>query len=61
MLDDLGLLPKHTGYERLCIIFHRQGKYEEVINLSIKAKKQGWAGSWDNRIKRAENKLKKSK
>ena len=61
MLDDLGILPKHTGYERLCIIFHRQGKYEEVINLSIKAKKQGWAGSWDNRIKRAENKLKKSK
>jgi len=60
MLNDFGCLPKHTGYERLCIIFHRQGKYEEVINLAIKAKQQGWAGTWDNRIKRAENKLKKS-
>lgn len=51
--------PAHRGYKQLSIIKHKEGKYEEVINLCNKAKKQGWNGDWDKRIKRAENKLKK--
>ena len=51
------VLPSHTCYERLCIIYEKQGKYEEVIRLAKQAKLQGWNGDWDVRIKRCEKKI----
>lgn len=50
-------VPKHVGYEQLCIIREKQGNYEEVISLSKQAQKQGWNGSWDARIARCDKKL----
>lgn len=50
-------LPSHVGYKQLCIILNKQGKYSEEINLAEKAKNEGWAGDWDNRIERSRKKL----
>jgi hypothetical protein len=50
-------LPSHKGYHQLAIILEKQNKYQEVIDLCCKAEKQGWAGDWENRIKRCEKKL----
>ncbi len=52
-------LPIHKGYEQLAIILKKEGKFEEVIKISKKAKKEGWAGDWDKRIEFAQKKLKK--
>lgn len=54
-------LPQHTGYRQLAIILSKQGKYEEAVSLSIAAKRQGWAGDWDERIARYRAQLAKSK
>lgn len=54
-------LPVHEGYDQLCIIYEKQAKYEEAIELAEKAKKQGWNGEypghWDDRIERCRKKL----
>lgn len=50
-------LPSHVGYKQLCIIFDKQGNYSEAISLAEKAKNEGWAGDWDNRIERSRKKL----
>lgn len=52
-------LPGHAGYSQLAIIYKKQGKYKEVIELCQQAKKQGWSGSWGNRIEEAKKKLDK--
>lgn len=50
-------LPSHKGYQQLAIILEKQNNYKEVIDLCLKAKKQGWAGDWKNRIERCNKKL----
>ncbi len=35
-------LPVHEGYDQLCFIYEKQGKYEEAIRLTEQAKEQGW-------------------
>lgn len=47
-----GNLPIHVGYEKLAIIFEKQGKIKEAISLCEKAKGEGWANDWDKRIER---------
>jgi hypothetical protein len=51
-------LPSHAGYEQLAIIFDKQGKTREAIDLCQQAKQQGWVGKWDARIERYNRKLK---
>ncbi|MEO1253650.1 MAG: hypothetical protein AAFY41_02015, partial [Bacteroidota bacterium] len=46
-------LPRHIGYEQLCIIRHKQKKFDEVIALSKRAHNEGWNGEWHGRMKRA--------
>jgi tetratricopeptide (TPR) repeat protein len=53
-------LPSHTGYEQLAIILEREGRYREAIDLCEQAAKQGWAGSWRQRIERCEKRMEKS-
>jgi hypothetical protein len=48
---------EHTGFKQLCIIYAKQAKYQEVIQLSERAKSEGWVGDWDKRIERARKKL----
>lgn len=51
------LLPSHTGYKKLAIIYYNQGKYRDVIDLCNQAKNQGWNGDWDKRIERCKSKI----
>ncbi|MCY4085964.1 MAG: hypothetical protein OXG37_03535 [Actinomycetia bacterium] len=52
-------LPGHKGYEQLAIIREKQKDYKSAIELSQKAKKQGWAGDWDRRIVRCRRRMEK--
>lgn len=54
-------LPSHKGYQQLAIILEKQNNCQEVLDLCLGAKKQGWAGDWENRIERCEKKLKEQK
>lgn len=49
-------LPRHVGYERLVIILYKKRNYERAIQLSKKAKLEGWAGDWDKRISKYQKK-----
>jgi tetratricopeptide (TPR) repeat protein len=53
-------LPTHEGYDQLCIIYYKQGKFEEAIKIAKQAKEQGWCGNWDDCIPRYKNKLNSS-
>ena len=59
--EEEGWQPGHKGYNQLAIIFEKEGRFQEAINLSQQAKSQGWDGDWDKRIARCDNKLKKEK
>lgn len=54
-------LPVHEGYDQLCIIYEKQGRYEEAIKIAEQAKSQGWNGEypghWDDRIERCRKKM----
>lgn len=52
-------LPSHEGYRQLAIIREKRGQYSEAIELCEQAKAQGWAGDWDDRIKRNQKKAKR--
>ncbi len=54
-------LPSHVGYTQLTIIYDKQGRYDEAIQIAQQAKKQEWNGDWDARIQRYEKKKTKSK
>jgi len=51
-------LPSHTGYKQLAIILEKEGKISKAIDLSKKAKNEGWTDDWDKRIEKLEKKLK---
>jgi len=53
-------LPSHEGYEQLCIIYEKQGQFDEAIKIAEQAKRQDWSGNWDGRIERCRKKLEKS-
>lgn len=53
-------LPSHKGYHQLAIIFEKQGKFTEAINLCKQAAEQGWAGDWEKRVARCKKKEKKA-
>lgn len=58
---DISGNPSHPGYKQLAIIYFKQGKYQEVIDLCKQAKSQYWKGDWDDRIEKAKTKLEKLK
>jgi len=51
--------PSHPGYKQLAIIFFKQKKFKEVIEVCQQAKSQYWKGDWDDRIEKAKAKLEK--
>jgi len=53
-------LPSHKGYQQLAIIFEKQGKFDETIELCRNADRQGWAGDWEKRIERCRKKATKA-
>lgn len=50
-------VPEHTGYKQLSIIYEKQGKVQEALNLAKQAQRQGWDGDWEKRITRLQKKL----
>lgn len=52
-------LPAHTGFKQLAIIEEKRKNYNRAIELSKRAKLEGWTDDWDKRIKRLEKKLEK--
>lgn len=47
-------LPPHAGFATLANIREKQGRYDEVAQLCGKAKAEGWAGDWDDRVNRCK-------
>ena len=58
--EQMETLPAHTGFEQLTIIREREGYFDQAINLSSEARRQGWSGDWEKRIARCEKKREKS-
>lgn len=52
-------LPGHVGFQTLAVIREQDGDFEAVIDLSNRARKEGWAGDWDKRIDRCKRKAEK--
>lgn len=53
-------LPSHYCFKQLAIIYEKEKKYNEALEIASQAKSQGWAGdNWDKRIEKLHNKLKK--
>lgn len=50
-------LPEHTGYKQLSIIYEKQGRFSEALQLSERAQREGWNGDWEKRIARLRTKL----
>ena len=50
-------LPEHTGYKQLSIIYEKQGRFSEALQLSERAQNEGWNGDWEKRIARLQSKL----
>lgn len=50
-------LPRHEGYDQLCVILSKQGKYKEAIALASQAKSEGWNSNWDAIIERNQTRL----
>lgn len=52
-------LPSHTGLKQLAIIYEKQGKYEEALELTKRYLEEGWLNKdCQKRIERLENKMK---
>lgn len=50
-------LPTHPGFQQLTIIYDKQGRIQEAIDLCEEAMRQEWNGDWDKRIARYKKKL----
>lgn len=54
-----GWMPRHYGYDQLAIIYEKQGKLKEAIDLCEAGKSQGWANDFDKRLTRLRKRLRK--
>jgi len=55
-----GWMPRHYGYDQLAIIYEKQGRFMEAIELCELGKSQGWSNEFDKRLIRLRKKLKKA-
>ncbi len=56
---DGSLAVGHKGFEQLAVVYEKQGKFQEAIDLSLQAQQQGWAGDWENRVQRCHKRMAK--
>lgn len=57
--NDMGdFLPSHRGFNQLAIIYEKQKRYKETIQLCERAQTDEWRGDWQKRIDRCLTKLK---
>jgi hypothetical protein len=50
-------MPSCLGFWQLAVILEKQGNYAEAITLATQALHQGWAGDWEKRIARCNQRL----
>lgn len=48
--------PSHYCLTQLCTLEEERGEYQRIIDICKIAKRDGWAGDWDQRIARAQMK-----
>lgn len=53
-------LPSHTGYKQLAIIYDKQKKYTEALEITRQALCEGWNDDCQKRIDRLEKKIAKT-
>jgi hypothetical protein len=53
-------LPSHAWYEQVCIIYEKQNKYQEALELCNKAKSEWWNNDWNKKIERITKNLNKA-
>ena len=55
--DEWSVLPNHTGYKQLAIIYEKQKQYEKALEITKQALLQGWNEDSERRIARLEKKI----
>lgn len=53
-------LPSHIGFKQLAIIYEKQGKYKEALDITKEALLEGWNNDSQKRIDRLEKKINKN-
>jgi len=51
------LIPRPLGFWQLAVILEKQRNYAEAATLATQAFEQGWAGDWEKRIARCNQRL----
>lgn len=54
-------LPRHIGFQQLCIILEKEGDHKGALWLAKRASRQGWDGDWDRRIPKLEKRVDSAK
>lgn len=52
-------VPSHKGFKQMAIIYEKEKRFTDAINLCNAALKTGWRGDWIARIEKLEAKLNK--
>lgn len=54
-------LPRHIGFQQLCIILEKDGDFKGALQLAKRAYRDGWDGDWSLRIPKLERRVLSSK
>ena len=54
-------LPRHIGFQQMCIILEKEGDYKGALRLAKRASREGWDGDWDRRIPKLEKRVDSAK
>ncbi|HBD94211.1 MAG: hypothetical protein A2015_10100 [Spirochaetes bacterium GWF1_31_7] len=50
-------LPRHIGFEQLAIIYEKEKKISESLELCQIAYNEGWSGDWEKRIEKLKKRI----
>jgi len=53
-------LPRHIGFQQLCIILEKDGDFKGALQLAQRAYRDGWDGDWSLRIPKLERRVNSS-
>jgi hypothetical protein len=54
-------LPRHIGFQQMCIILEKDGDFKGALRLAKRAFREGWDGDWDRRIPKLEKRVESTK
>jgi hypothetical protein len=50
-------LPRHIGFQQMCILLEKDGDFKGALRLAKRAFREGWDGDWDRRIPKLEKRV----